>query len=67
MVWAHYLNDASEAARPHAAPLRSSDLSGLPRALVITAEYDPLRDEGELYAEKLRAAGVPTNLSVTTA
>ncbi len=61
--WAHYLNDASEAARPHAAPLRSSDLSGLPRALVITAEYDPLRDEGELYAEKLRAAGVPTNLS----
>ena len=52
--WAHYLNDAAEAAYPHACPLRAPDLSGLPPALVITAQYDPLRDEGELYAEKLR-------------
>jgi acetyl esterase len=60
--WDHYLTDPSESSNPYAAPLRARDLSGLPPALVITAEYDPLRDEGERYAERLREAGVRTAL-----
>jgi acetyl esterase len=61
--WDHYLSNPSEGAHPHAAPLRAPVLSDLPPALVITAEYDPLRDEGELYAENMRAAGVRAALS----
>ena len=57
--WDHYLSDPSEAADPYVSPLRARDFSRLPPALVVTAEYDPLRDEGEYYAEKLRAAGTP--------
>ena len=54
----HYLANPEQASDPRASPLRATDLSGLPPALVFTAGLDPLRDEGQAYAERLSAAGV---------
>jgi cation diffusion facilitator CzcD-associated flavoprotein CzcO/acetyl esterase/lipase len=56
--WNHYA-DPSDRAHPKASPLLAESLAGLPPVAIVTAQYDPLRDEGNAYAEALQAAGVP--------
>ncbi|WP_437773346.1 alpha/beta hydrolase [Arthrobacter sp. KNU40] len=58
----HYFADPADREKPYAAPLREADHRNLPPALVVTAEYDPLRTEGTMYAAKLLDAGVDTTL-----
>jgi acetyl esterase len=58
--WEHYARTPADFENPRFSPIRAGDVSGVARAVVITAEYDPLRDQGEAYAEKLVAANVPT-------
>jgi acetyl esterase len=66
MTWfhCHYLTNPDQLNHRFVCPVRSTDLGGLPEALLVLPEADPLRDEGLLYAEQLRKAGVPTEVRV---
>ncbi|GAA1375426.1 alpha/beta hydrolase [Catellatospora chokoriensis] len=61
--WANYLATPEDGLNPLASPLRADSLAGLPPALVVTAEYDPLRDQAEEYARRLGREGVPVTLT----
>jgi acetyl esterase len=60
--WNHYVGSPADAENPLVSPLRAADLSRLPPTFIATAEFDPLRDDGEAYAERLREAGVPVTV-----
>jgi acetyl esterase len=64
MAWFfdHYVPDPTARDDPEVAPLRAPDLAGLPAAIVVIDEHDPLRDEGLAYADRLREAGVDVTL-----
>jgi acetyl esterase len=59
--WDHYAPDPGTRVNPYASPLRASSLSGLPPVYLVTAEHDPLREEGFAYADRLRAGRVPVD------
>lgn len=59
----HYIHDESDTKNWMASPLLADDHSGLPPAIILTAEFDPLLDEGEAYADKLREAGIEVKVS----
>lgn len=60
---AFYTGSGADPADPLVSPIKRADLSGLPPALIVTAEYDPMRDEGERYGERLAQAGVAVQVT----
>jgi acetyl esterase len=64
--WEHYLGDPQQGGDWRASPIRAADLTGLPPALLLVAEFDPLYDEGIAYAERLESAGVAVSRVVCT-
>jgi acetyl esterase len=60
--WNHFIEDKSQANHPYVSPLRAKNFSDLPKAMIITAEYDPLHDEGQAYGQRLQEAGVKVTL-----
>jgi acetyl esterase len=60
---AFYLDSGADPDDPRVSPIKRTDLTGLPPALIVTAEYDPLRDEGELYGQRLKEAGVAATVT----
>ncbi len=61
--WNHYLKSNEDINNPYICPLRAASFANLPPAFIITAEYDPLREEGEHFAQKLAQSGVKVRLS----
>jgi acetyl esterase len=59
---AFYLGSGADPADPLVSPIKRADLTGLPPALILTGQYDPMRDEGELYGRRLQEAGVPATV-----
>jgi len=62
--WNHYVRHPRDGMHPYCSPLAAEDHSGLPPALIVSAEFDPLCDDGRNYADKLAAAGVPVKFSL---